>query len=383
MTFDLFRFAWSSSLLLGLAWCAVGLLRRTSADLRHRIWRAALVGTVLLAAPLPVPEGMRITVTALGGPMAAPTEPAAPWLWVVWAAGAALLLARLLGGLARLLFLTRSAAASAQPNIRVGGVSTPLTWGVVQPVILLPAYALEWSEEQRSQAIRHELAHIERRDWLWQVFAQLATAALWFHPLVWLAAAGMRREADRAADDAVLASGAEARGYAAQLVGVARRVRGNAPQAAVAAGVAMVRHKALESRIAAILDETQRRTPSSTRAKAVVPLAAAGLIVILAACQSARVYRVQQVTTPPKPVSIHEPQYSDEARKDKLQGTVVLAVVVDQQGLAQNIHVTRSLGEGLDEKATEAIKQWRFEPGRLKGKPVRVAATIEVNFKLK
>ena len=382
MTFDLFRFAWSSSLLLCLAWCAVGLLRRTSADLRHRIWRAALVGTMLLAVPLPVPEGMRITVTALGGPMAAPAGPATPWLWAVWAAGAALLLARFLGGVARLVYLTRSARASDQRNIRVCGVSTPLTWGVVQPVILLPAYAMEWSEEQRRQAVRHEQSHIERRDWLWQVFAQLMTAAFWFQPLVWLAAAGMRREADYAADDAVLASGAEAQGYAAQLVEVARKVRGNAPQAAVAAAVAMVRRKTLESRIAAILDGTRRRTPSSTRAKTAVPLAAAGLIVILAACQSARVYRVQQVTTPPKPVSMAEPQYSDEARKDKLQGTVVVAVVVDQQGLAQNIHVTRSLGEGLDEKAMEAIKRWRFEPGRLKGKPVRVAATIEVNFKL-
>jgi len=77
-----------------------------------------------------------------------------------------------------------------------------------------------------------------------------------------------------------------------------------------------------------------------------------------------------------------EPEYSEEARKAKYQGTVVLYVEVDPSGRAQNPRVVRSLGLGLDEKAIEAVKKWKFKPGYKDGKPVTVSATIEVNFRL-
>ena len=76
-----------------------------------------------------------------------------------------------------------------------------------------------------------------------------------------------------------------------------------------------------------------------------------------------------------------EPQYTEEARQAKLQGTVVLYVEVGPDGRASNVRVQRSLGMGLDEKAIEAVKQWRFRPGMKDGKPVTVVATIEVNFR--
>ena len=77
-----------------------------------------------------------------------------------------------------------------------------------------------------------------------------------------------------------------------------------------------------------------------------------------------------------------EPDYSEAARKQKLQGVVVLYIVVDPSGHATNITVVKSLGLGLDEKAAEAVIQWRFNPGAKQGVPVSVAATIEVNFRL-
>lgn len=84
------------------------------------------------------------------------------------------------------------------------------------------------------------------------------------------------------------------------------------------------------------------------------------------------------------PTLIHkvEPEYSEEARKAKYQGTVVLYVVVDEKGLPRELKVVRALGLGLDEKAIEAVQKWRFRPGYLNGQPVKVAATIEVNFRL-
>jgi TonB family protein len=77
-----------------------------------------------------------------------------------------------------------------------------------------------------------------------------------------------------------------------------------------------------------------------------------------------------------------EPEYSEEARKAKYQGTVTLYVEIDPSGRAQNIKVVRSLGLGLDERAMEAVKKWKFKPGYKDGRPVTVAATVEVNFRL-
>jgi len=77
-----------------------------------------------------------------------------------------------------------------------------------------------------------------------------------------------------------------------------------------------------------------------------------------------------------------EPEYSEEARKAKFQGTVILNVVVDASGKAINPQIVRSLGLGLDEKAVEAVRKWKFKPGYKDGKPVAVIAQIEVNFRL-
>jgi periplasmic protein TonB len=77
-----------------------------------------------------------------------------------------------------------------------------------------------------------------------------------------------------------------------------------------------------------------------------------------------------------------DPEYSEEARKAKYSGTVTLAVVVTPDGKATDIHVVKSLGMGLDEKAIEAVQKWKFKPGLKGGAAVAVRATIEVNFRL-
>ena len=84
------------------------------------------------------------------------------------------------------------------------------------------------------------------------------------------------------------------------------------------------------------------------------------------------------------PVVIYqvEPEFSEEARKAKLQGVVMLYAEVDTNGRLRNIRVTRALGLGLEEKAIEAVKLWRFRPGTRDGKPVVSTAAIEVNFHL-
>jgi protein TonB len=77
-----------------------------------------------------------------------------------------------------------------------------------------------------------------------------------------------------------------------------------------------------------------------------------------------------------------DPEYSEAARKAKYSGVVILSIQVDQTGRARNLQVLKGIGLGLDEKAIEAVKQWRFKPGQKNGKPVIVRAQIEVNFRL-
>lgn len=77
-----------------------------------------------------------------------------------------------------------------------------------------------------------------------------------------------------------------------------------------------------------------------------------------------------------------EPAYSEEARKQRAQGTVVLLVEIDIEGHARDIRVSRSLGFGLEERAMEAVAHWRFRPARRNGKPVPCSARVDVNFRL-
>jgi len=88
-----------------------------------------------------------------------------------------------------------------------------------------------------------------------------------------------------------------------------------------------------------------------------------------------------KITAPVLLVKV-EPEFSEEARKAKFQGTVLLGIEVDTSGHARNLRVLRGLGLGLDEKAMEAVSRWLFRPGVEDGRPVVTSATVEVNFRL-
>ncbi len=94
------------------------------------------------------------------------------------------------------------------------------------------------------------------------------------------------------------------------------------------------------------------------------------------------VHRVGDGVAAPTLLYKVEPEYSEEARAAKFQGTVLLYVEIGPDGQAHNISIKRTLGMGLDEKAIEAVEQWKFRPGAMGGQPTTVAATIEVNFRL-
>lgn len=97
---------------------------------------------------------------------------------------------------------------------------------------------------------------------------------------------------------------------------------------------------------------------------------------------SGTVYRAGNGVTAPILIHRVEPEFSEEARKSKCSGTVVIRAEIDPNGRPRNLRLSRGLGQGLDEKALDAVSQWVFRPGTREGKPVAVSALIEVTFHL-
>ncbi len=156
----------------------------------------------------------------------------------------------------------------------------PMTWGVISPVLLLPADANEWPEWRCRNILLHELAHVERFDCLTQFAARIACAVYWFNPLVWLAAHRMQVEREMACDDRVIDKGSRASQYAEQLLDVARSLR---PARATAhAAIAMARRSQLSGRLTAVLDRERNRRSVSGRLRLVVSAASFGVVVPVA-----------------------------------------------------------------------------------------------------
>jgi TonB family protein len=93
-------------------------------------------------------------------------------------------------------------------------------------------------------------------------------------------------------------------------------------------------------------------------------------------------YLVGNGVVTPQLLQKTEPEYSEEARLAGLEGTVLLTGTITEQGVPQDMRVTRSLGLGLDQKALVAIQQWRYMPGTFQGKPVPIVMTVPVDFRL-
>jgi protein TonB len=95
-----------------------------------------------------------------------------------------------------------------------------------------------------------------------------------------------------------------------------------------------------------------------------------------------KVYRVGGGVKPPRVLRRVATQYSPEARKKNVEGTVLLSIVINKEGRVEDVKVVRSFGYGLDEKAVECARQWEFAPGTKDGEPVAVQVNMQVSFHL-
>jgi beta-lactamase regulating signal transducer with metallopeptidase domain len=279
----------ASLLILALVWAMAS---PKTASARHLSWAAAfgvLLALPLFAALLPStnqillpppyqPPPMPVSADSL---VMMPVNPPAHGVsfddiqasdillafGAIWLLGMMLIGARLVVGAACLAILKHRSrpfalAPDDEPKIASRGRECelrlcsrdtgPITWGVFRPIILLPKAALAWPRERLHAVLLHELAHIRRRDSLANALSHVACALYWPNPLVWIAAKKLRREAEIAADDAVINSGIKPSTYAGELLALAQEFR--ARQTAFA-GMAlfMAQPSSLEARVESVL----------------------------------------------------------------------------------------------------------------------------------
>ena len=207
-------------------------------------------------------------------------------LGAVWIVGSLISLFTLLIGLVRLRSLVWTAhrvetgpwydvtertraAYGLSSQIRVLQSNHPsllIAWGWRRPTVLLPAPAPTWSRDRIEIVVAHELAHIARRDWPWQLVAAALRALYWFNPLLWILASRLRVESEQACDDAVLESGVDGSAYATHLLALARTLRHSGGELALpAAAIARASH--LEGRVRAMLNSEVNRRPISWKTR--------------------------------------------------------------------------------------------------------------------
>jgi bla regulator protein blaR1 len=264
-----------------------------------------LVGKAEVTSPSPVvlPVTASAPEPATQSPSVAdePGAGSAPVDWPFWGytVPAALLLLLTLIALGRLFVLKARATvlvdapwltALARAQQRMGfkhgtalltsnELPSPISWGVVRPVILLNAEAAQ-SHGEAEAIITHELAHVARLDWAKLLLSRIAVALFWFNPLVWLLAREAHQLREEAADDAVLATDIDETEYARLLVGVARHeCRG---LLIGAHGVAPARNS-LSRRVKRVLDGAVKRAPGGWRWGSAAAFFAAGMAVPVAA----------------------------------------------------------------------------------------------------
>ncbi len=258
-------------------------LRHASAQGRVLVWRSAIVALLVvfvgrqlpqhwvawivpdtLATPLIVLGRVQVTSGADGGDGRALVS----GFYFAYLLGASLVIARLVIASFRMWRVARRArplvnrdwrralddarsALGIARTVRLlssDDVAVPMTWGVVHPIVVIPAVADDWNSEQRRIVLLHELAHIRSADWLFNLAGRAICALFWFHPGAWWIARGLRDDCELACDDRVIASGVQRSDYAELLIDAAERFLPMEP------ALALSRKRGLRARLAAVLD---------------------------------------------------------------------------------------------------------------------------------
>jgi TonB family protein len=421
--------AWQAPLVLLVALLATRFLARLSAAAVHRTWVAALaLATVLPACRIDAWPGIawwhaatiaggRVQVTVLPGAAAAggnlwlsPAMMAV--LFTLYVAVTIYFAGRIVWGLWNTEMLRRNASASllSEP-LRLRWEALCSRFGVthaalcVSPTVLGPAavgsrtvllpseFIGRVTGRDLDAALAHELAHVQRGDFVKNAAYAVLMLPVAYHPCAWLLQKGVAESRETVCDAMAAEALDGSRCYARSLLRLAMAIpaglRGGAPGA-----VGIFETNTLERRVGIMMDQGKRlKGVPRLAAVTAVLLLTAGAVVSMVSTH----LTVRAADNPPgRPHMLHVsaddmaknletkvmPKYPEEAKANHniVNGTCTLGLIVNEKGLPTEIHVVKSLRQDYDESALAAVRQWRWKPYLLNGDPIAVDTTVNVVY---
>ena len=417
---------WFYSLQTGILILVGGLLawisRLREPGVLHLYWRLLLAGCLILAfqpavsKSIPDPGGiptLGVTVptsSPVANIAAGPVIDWHPWLAGLLAAGILLRLIWLGIGYRRLRRLRRRTRCLPLPRhlqmlkeqlgvsarFRVSSeVGGPITFGFLQPVVIVPKSFTELDEGIQSAVVCRELLHVRRKDWVWNTVEELVRTILWFHPGIHWLIARIRLTREQAVDEQVVTLLGSRKTYLHSLVEIAKRSASTVLPAPL-----FLKESQLRRRVRLLLQlgevRISKTKTSVSVAASLVLLAVTGWWSVgalpLAAPHPAGLSQAESKLQDPVRVGsnvmkrklIHriDPEYRSHLTIARPTGLVILSVVIDTKGEVQQVKVVQGDKNepALDAAAMDAVRQWRYEPYLLNGQPIPVQTTVFVRF---
>jgi TonB family protein len=431
---------WEVALIVAVAWLTSQLLKRLGPQAEHMVWVAALAMAVVTPA-VPVLRSLPLLVTGsrMGSAAAVITTASgdggaaahgsvfalsAFWMWWLLAGYAATLVyfagrltlkliaaVRMLSSTSPVTFtpeqdeIWRSCARAFELRgvqvLACAKARGPAALRLRMPFLLLPPYfSSNCTPQDFLSAIAHECAHLKRRDFQKNLLYELSSLLLAFHPLIRVIQSGIAQTREMICDGMVTEEHVEAGTYARSLLRLAAAIavgsRGSGNYA-----VGIFDGDILEKRIMRIRMKNQKAgavikyglmiSAAAILISTVVGTAVMAVPVVSQAesqdkAQSStygHVYKVGHGVSSPVLLHTVPAKYPELVRKkgEAIDGIVLLGLVVDANGMPQDIHIVKSFRADFDTEAVKAVKQYRFRPAMRSGKPVAVSVNVEVKFK--
>ncbi len=293
--------------------------------------------------------------------------------------------------------------AGASPAIFISRrLRTPATFGFFRPVVLLPERFLQMEPAMQKAIALHELLHVRRRDWLWNMLEEAVLTALWFHVPLWWVVRSARLSREQVVDAEAVRRTRQRRPYLQALLEMA----GQPLLAESLPAPLFLRESDLTQRVALMMKEVHM-----SRTRLTVSILAATVAFLVAGASAVWTFPLHSPARPdsstasasadsapqptgktykpggdvqaPRAISTPQPPYTDQARKAHITGPAVFLMTIDSKGDVTGVREkSRPLGSGLDESALRTLRTWKFHPAMRKGKPVAVQVSVEVYFKL-
>jgi bla regulator protein blaR1 len=399
--------------IVGALWMLLRLLAPRSAGLRLRAWQSALVLTVLLPLGAIAPF---VPAPAIGPDQRVLSTSIELWTdaiglssWTEWALASLILGTAMRGSWLAIGWLhfrrrlltdafandVRFAEACEALGVRARliwrtDVTHPFTCGSAPAVVAVPADLATGSDSTLRAIFLHELMHVRRRDWRSVIVEEAVRALLWFHPAIWLLLAELRQAREEVIDRTTVRLLGSRRSYLDTLVALADRGQ----PARLAPALPFFKSRQLARRIAALAMEG-----SMSKARMMVSAALVIAASLATAAAAARTFPLPAISagdfsdpamqaTPrgvqrPVVINMKKAEYPESAKAKRIQGDVVMDVVIDAQGKVSDVKVVKKLADELDAAATAAVRASTFRPGTKDGKPVPVKVTMTIAFRLK